>query len=51
MGQGNDLTTYKEQKIMSELDKSFLLLMGFQFILVPLVLWIVGKIDERSEDR
>ena len=36
---------------MSELDKSFILLMGFQFILVPLVLWIVGKIDERRENR
>jgi hypothetical protein len=36
---------------MSELDKSFFLIMGFQFILVPLVLWIVSKIEERREDR
>ena len=36
---------------MSELDKSFILLMGFQFILIPLVLWITSKIEERGEDR
>jgi hypothetical protein len=36
---------------MSELDKSFIILMGFQFILIPLVLWIASKIEERREDR
>lgn len=36
---------------MSSFDIEFLVLIGFQFVLVPLVLWIVTKLDERRGDR
>ena len=36
---------------MSSFDIEFLGLIGFQFVLVPLVLWIVTKFEERKEDQ
>lgn len=36
---------------MSSFDIEFLGLIGFQFVLVPLVLWILSKIEERRGDR
>ena len=35
---------------MSSFDIEFLGLIGFQFILIPLVLWIVTKLEERRDD-
>jgi hypothetical protein len=34
---------------MSSFDLEFLGLIGFQFVLIPLVLWIVSKIEERGD--
>lgn len=38
-------------KTMSSFDIEFLGLIGFQFVLVPLVLWIATKLDERRGDQ